>query len=68
MADYFTDFSLVLNLPTQEAQDYALEIHRQASRANLGDDLPKGSCNNNFRLKGSVSTISRGALWALAVA
>ena len=42
MADYFTCFSLVVNLPTQEAQDYALELHRQASGANQGEDLPKG--------------------------
>ncbi len=41
MADYFTNFSLVLSLPSQEAQDYALEIHHQASQANLGDDLPE---------------------------
>ena len=41
MADYFTRFSLVVNLPTEAAQTYALEIHHQASQANLGDDLPK---------------------------
>ena len=41
MADYFTRFSLVMNLPTEAAQTYALEIHHQASQANLGDDLPK---------------------------
>jgi len=41
MADYFTKFSLVLNLPSEAAQAYALEIHDQAKKANQGEDLPK---------------------------
>jgi hypothetical protein len=41
MANYFTNFSLVLSLPTEAAQAYALEIHHQASCANQGEDLPK---------------------------
>jgi hypothetical protein len=41
MADYFTNFSLVLNLPSEAAQAYALEIHHQSSQGNLGEDLPK---------------------------
>jgi len=42
MADYYTNFSLVLKLPSEEAQEYALDLHRQASMANQGDELPQG--------------------------
>jgi len=41
MADYYTNFSLVLKLPTEAAQAYALEIHHQAERAHQGDELAK---------------------------
>ncbi len=41
MADYFTNFSLVFNLPNAKAQEYALNLHHQASQANQGDELPK---------------------------
>jgi hypothetical protein len=40
MADYFTNFSLVFNLPNAKAQEYALEIHHQASQGCQGDELP----------------------------
>ncbi|WCJ60712.1 hypothetical protein NXS98_06180 [Fontisphaera persica] len=41
MADYFTNFSLVVSLPSEAAQTYALELHHRASQASQGDDLPK---------------------------
>lgn len=41
MADYFTNFSFILLLPTAEAQTYALELHHQGSSGFSGDDLPK---------------------------
>ena len=40
MADYYTRFSLVLDLPSQEAQEYALDIHHQARQASEGDEPP----------------------------
>ena len=41
MADYYTRFSLVVNLPSEEAQEYALELHHQATQGSQGDELPK---------------------------
>jgi hypothetical protein len=41
MADYFTNFSLVLSLPTPEAQAYALELASQAGCGFSGDQLPE---------------------------
>jgi hypothetical protein len=38
MADYFTHFSFVLPLPTEAAQQYAIELAEQASYAHLGDE------------------------------
>jgi len=40
MADYYTRFSLVLHLPSEEAQEYALDIHHQARQASEGDEPP----------------------------
>lgn len=40
MADYFTNFSLVFSLPSQEAQAYAVELAQQASRIQQGDEEP----------------------------
>jgi hypothetical protein len=40
MADYFTNFSLVFSLPSQEAQAYALELADQAGRVQQGDEQP----------------------------
>jgi len=40
MADYFTNFSVVVPLPDQAAQDYALILAEQAGAANGGDQLP----------------------------
>ena len=40
MADYYTRFSLVLDLPSQEAQEYALDIHHQARQASEGEPPP----------------------------
>lgn len=41
MADYFTKFSLVLPLPNEAAQQYALNLHQQAKNAQQGDEPPK---------------------------
>jgi len=40
MADYFTKFSVVFNLPDAAAQGYALDLANDASRAQQGDELP----------------------------
>ncbi len=40
MADYFTHFSLILTLPSAEAQSYALELATQTSRIQQGDEPP----------------------------
>ena len=41
MADYYTNFSLVVNLPDQAAQQYALELANKASQVHLGEEAPK---------------------------
>jgi len=38
MADYFTNFSLIVPLPTQEAVDYALNLAEQARFVLQGDE------------------------------
>jgi hypothetical protein len=40
MADYFTNFSLVLNLANEAEQAYALDLAHKASLAQQGDELP----------------------------
>ena len=40
MADYFTNLSLILRLPSLEAQTYALELAGHADQARQGDELP----------------------------
>jgi hypothetical protein len=40
MADYFTNFSLILNLASEAEQAYALDLAHKASQAQLGNDLP----------------------------
>ena len=40
MADYYTNFSLVVALPSEAAQAYALNLANEAGRAHQGDDLP----------------------------
>lgn len=42
MADYFTNFSLVIRLPDEAAQTYALNLAEQASRINQGDAAEPG--------------------------
>jgi hypothetical protein len=42
MADYFTNFSLVLNLASEAEQAYALELAHKATLARQGDELPNG--------------------------
>jgi hypothetical protein len=40
MADYFTNFSLVLSLANEAEQKYALDLAHKASLAQQGDELP----------------------------
>ena len=40
MADYYTRFSLVLELPDQSAQEYALNLAQQAADTRFGEDPP----------------------------
>jgi hypothetical protein len=40
MADYFTNFSLVVRLPDEAAQTYALNLAEQASRIRFHDEPP----------------------------
>lgn len=41
MADYFTNFSLVLDLPDQSAQQYALKVAREAADMRFGEEPPE---------------------------
>ena len=38
MADYFTNFSVVVSLPTEEAVKYALNLAEQAARIRQGEE------------------------------
>ena len=40
MADYFTNFSLIVPLPTEAAEKYALHLAGQASSVHQGDAMP----------------------------
>ena len=40
MADYFTNFSLIVSLPSVEAQAYALQLADQARQIQQGDEQP----------------------------
>jgi len=40
MADYFTNFSLVISLANETEQTYALDLAHKASLAQQGDELP----------------------------
>jgi hypothetical protein len=40
MADYFTNFSLVISLANETEQEYALDLAHKASLAQQGDELP----------------------------
>ena len=40
MADYFTNFSLIVPLPSEAAVEYAIDLAEQAARARLGDGIP----------------------------
>ena len=42
MADYFTNFSLLVSLPSKEAQAYALALAHAATVTYQGDELPDG--------------------------
>ena len=43
MADYYTNFSLVLELPDEAAQAYALKLAQEAADMRFGDESPKVS-------------------------
>jgi len=40
MADYYTNFSIALSLPTEAAQTYAVNLARRAEQAHESDELP----------------------------
>ena len=40
MADYFTNFSLVLELPDESAQAYALDLARRSASMQDGEEIP----------------------------
>lgn len=40
MADYFTNFSMVLSLPSKEAQQYAIDLAAKATEALQSDTSP----------------------------
>lgn len=40
MADYFTNFSVIVLLPTEAAEKEALDLAQQASRLYQGDEIP----------------------------
>jgi hypothetical protein len=42
MADYFTRFSLIVILPTEAAQQYAINLSHQGAEGSFGDPLPAG--------------------------
>ena len=39
MADYFTNFSLIVPLPTEEAVEYAIQLAEHASGIQLGNEM-----------------------------
>jgi hypothetical protein len=41
MADYFTNFSLIVPLPDEAAVQYALELAEQAFHIHMGDEMPE---------------------------
>jgi len=41
MADYYTNFSLVLDLPDEAAQKYALNLAQEAADVRFGEDTPE---------------------------
>ena len=40
MADYFTNFSLLMALPTEAAEKYAIDLAERAFRVHMGDESP----------------------------
>jgi len=40
MADYFTNFSLIVPLPSEAAQEYALNLAEQAKQGYNGEEIP----------------------------
>ena len=41
MADYFTNFSLIVPLPSEAAEKYALDLAEQAHHIRMGEEMPK---------------------------
>ena len=42
MAEYFTNFSLIMPLPDEAAEKYALALAEQAFHIHMGDEMPVG--------------------------
>ena len=40
MADYFTNFSLIMPLPSEAAEKYALDLAEQAFHIHMGEEMP----------------------------
>ena len=45
MADYFTNFSLIVSLPSEAAQKYAMDLAHQAFLRCMGDEAPNDTPN-----------------------
>ena len=41
MADYYTNFSLIVPLPSEAAEKYALDLAEQAFHIHTGEEMPK---------------------------
>jgi len=70
MADHFTHFSLLIRLPDEAAQAYALDLHHQASRICQGDETLDGfpadlaECTEDWHFEVEADDIeSHPALW-----
>ncbi len=46
MADYFTNFSLIVPLPSADAQQYALDLAHQAFHLFLGEEVPNDTTDD----------------------
>ena len=49
MADYFTNFSLLMALPSEAAEKYALDLAQQAFHIHLGDEEMPGEFPASLR-------------------
>lgn len=68
MADYFTNFSLLVPLPGEAAQNYALDLAQQAARIHQGDesagDFPMQDVVEDWQFETDVDSSPNGwGLW-----